>query len=140
MMLSSQTILVIGLLLTSAEAWAQSGSVMADEGRKARRLSPGNSGADGRLAQNVAPRLDSTPRHRIRATPPRARRHGDDHIREAQSRGPVDVLSLSMGGALACFFALAFVRRRKSARAKVSLPKAQVRSPGELHSEDHTSE
>tara|TARA_R110002096_G_scaffold361075_3_gene554156 strand:+ start:52645 stop:53073 length:429 start_codon:yes stop_codon:yes gene_type:complete len=142
MMLSSQTVLVIGLLLTSAEAWAQSSNVMADEERKARQLFPANSGgsAGDLLAQNEAPRIDTVPRHRIRATPSRVRRHGDDHIREAQSRGPVDVLSLSMGGALACFFALAFVRRRKSARAKVSLPKAQVRSPGELHGEDHTGE
>ncbi len=63
------------------------------------------------------------------------------HIKTTQGKGPVDVMSLSLGGALAGFFILAMIRRRKTLRAaarspRVELPLARVLPPGSGSAQD----
>lgn len=63
------------------------------------------------------------------------------HIKTSQGKGPVDVMSLSLGGALAGFFVLAMFRRRKTLKAaarsaQVELPLARVLPPGSRGAQD----
>ncbi len=68
-------------------------------------------------------------------------RDSETYIKTTQSKGPVDVMSLALGGALACFFGLAMIRRRKTASMpdrspRVRLPEARV-VPGSLRNLDN---
>lgn len=134
MTMPTKAFLVIGLLLTSGEAWAQGDTIIPIEGDgKVQRL-PGE-------FQSAS--LDAMA-HRL--LPPVPARRGlpndsEDHIRSAQGKGPVDVLSLSLGGALACFFVIAMIRRRKSrivgsSGPRVDLPSARALTSGERTDSD----
>lgn len=110
MTLPTKAFLVMGLLLTSADAWAHQDPIVSIDG-------------DGTV-YTLSDQYRPAPRDAL------------DHIRSTQGKRPVDVLSLSLGGALACFFALAMVRRRKSMKArvpnpKVNLPAARALTSGE---------
>ncbi len=113
MTLPSQAFLVIGLLLTSAEALADNETQVS-------------------TAQNFRPiAIGDAPR--TRPAPRQLGKPGHHNIRSAYGKRPVDVLSLSMGGALACFFALAMIRRRRSASMRpANLPQARVLNSGEF--------
>jgi hypothetical protein len=162
-MLSSQTFLIIGLLLTSAEAWAQVDSANPALGSANPALGSANPAlgsanpalgsanpalgsanpALGSAKLSVAPNVThgAIPLRRLQPAAPRAREPGEDHIRKAQGKGPVDVLSLSLGGALACFLVLTLIRRRKSARgAIVTLPRAQAMTSGERDVHDQNTD
>jgi hypothetical protein len=136
MMLPSQAFLIIGLLLTSAEAWADRDTLLPGDGNGTVQRTPARPQLPSMAAQT------STGMEHMRSTittgnhsvvrPPRTRNPGPDNIRSAQGKGPVDVLSLSLGGALSCFFVLAFVRRRKTAKVKVGrLPQARLLATGD---------
>ncbi len=133
MTLTTKAVLVVGLLLSSAQAWARKNAVLANEGFRAPELHTGALSLSAALAYRSTG-YEQPRRHWSMPSAASARNSGsEDRLRSRQGKRHVDVMSLSLGGALACFFALAFLRRRKSKRASASesLPTARV-----LRSED----
>ena len=97
--LPTKAFLVIGLFLGSSEAWAQQGEASQS------RSSPASLGA-----QPTTQALDSEARYPSRA---RQSRELEQQIRSTRKKGPVDFLSLSLGGSLLVFLVVATLRRRK---------------------------
>lgn len=120
MMLPAKAFLFISVL-TSAEALAHTG-LSANENAS---VVAGAWSASVEPHRTFRPLADRAPRPQ----------NLEAHVKTTQGKGPVDVMSLSLGGALACFFVVAMIRRRKNARfvepsPRVELPEARVLAPG----------
>ena len=114
--LPSKALLVVGLLLLSAEAWAQADRMLPADDMQA---PPGQVPLAEQSPADSALEREAVPIQRVSPYPRRARQPHDmeKKIWSQRRRGPVDFLSLSMGGALlACILVVVF-RRRKSAKA-----------------------
>jgi hypothetical protein len=126
----TRTIVFLGLLLGSAEAWASQETVFPSDG-------------DGTI-HRVPEQLQ--PASRYRALQPWTQPNNlEERLRSTQGKGPVDVISISFTAALVFFFLIVARRRIKARRdaspPDVELPSARVlRSSGQSESRDRNSE